>query len=169
MAAARIWFGLLRASALFNEESGAAVAALLPVMRLAGAETAEDWRPQNLAAWWQAAKEDEGAGARAALLYSLFDALGEPVPSALWEALLDGPQRTTVAMPRPALWFRLESAAEAGRRGETVLLCLLALGEGGPGQADPVILHRVLTSLGAVGLLAEAGALAVEAAVAAGL
>ena len=58
-----------------------------------------------------------------------------------------------------------------GRRrlGETVLLSLLALGESGPGDADPVVLSRVLSSLRNIGLEAEARALAVEAALAAGL
>ncbi len=72
-------------------------------------------------------------------------------------------------MPRPALWFRLEEAARGARKGETVLLSLLALGDGGPAQADPIVLRRVLRALGAVGLEASARALAVEAAVAAGL
>ena len=58
-----------------------------------------------------------------------------------------------------------------GRRrlGETVLLSLLALGESGPGAADPVVLSRVLSSLGSIGMAAEARALAMEAALAGGL
>ena len=119
--------------------------------------------------WWEGEKDKDGARERAALLYSLFGAFDETIPAASWEALLDGPQRITVAMPSPALWYRLASAADNARVGETVLLALLALGEGGPGQADPVILRRVLASLRGSGLEDEARALAVEAAVAAGL
>ncbi len=169
--AAENWLGLLRASALFNTESGAVLGALMPVARLA--LTTDDWSPDMLGAWWEGEKSREGARERAALLYTLFESLGEPVPQPLWEALFDGPDRTTVAMPHPALWYRLASASSAeggaARVGETVLLSLLALGEGGPGQVDPVILRRVLTSLGAIGLEKEARDLAVEAALSAGL
>ena len=52
---------------------------------------------------------------------------------------------------------------------EVVLFSMLALGQGGPAQADPTVLRKVLTSLIAVGLAAEARALALEAAVASGI
>lgn len=166
---ALVWLGVLRASGLFNQEAKAALTALSPVVRLAGSGVAQDWSPEGLTGWWEGEKDKEGARQRAALLYSLFGAFDETVPAASWEALLDGPQRITVAMPSPALWYRLASAADNARVGETVLLALLALGEGGPGQADPVILRRVLASLRGSGLEDEARALAVEAAVEAGL
>ncbi len=166
---ALVWIGLLRASALFDNDARAVLTGLAPVMRLAGSAEDEDWGPDGLTVWWNGVKDTGGARERAALLYSLFGAFGETVPDASWEALLDGPQRITVAMPNPAIWYRLASAADGARVGETVLLSLLALGEGGPGQADPVILRRILASLRGSGLEAEARALAVEAAVAAGL
>ena len=49
---------------------------------------------------------------------------------------------------------------------EVVLLSLLALVEGGPGEAEPVVLKRVLDSLMAFGLEKEVRALSLEAAVA---
>lgn len=169
--AAENWLGLLRASALFNSESGAVLGALMPVARLA--LTTDTWSPDMLGIWWEGEKLRDGARERAALLYTLFESLGEPVSQTLWQALFDGPDRTTVAMPHPALWYRLAKASGAGggtgRIGETILLSLLAIGEGGPGAADPVILRRVLTSLGAIGLEKEARSLAVEAALSAGL
>ncbi|MBT5013883.1 MAG: hypothetical protein HON02_05480, partial [Rhodospirillaceae bacterium] len=55
------------------------------------------------------------------------------------------------------------------RIGEIVLLSLLALGEGGPGQAEPVVLNRVLSAMMTAGLQKEVRALSLEAAVAAGL
>jgi hypothetical protein len=169
--AAENWLGLLRASALFNTESGAVLGALMPVARLA--LSTDTWSPDMLGVWWEGEKSRDGARKRAALLYTLFESLGEPVPQTLWEALFDGPDRTTVAMPHPALWYGLAKASSArdgaGRVGETILLSLLAIGEGGPGAADPVILRRVLTSLGAIGLEKEARSLAVEAALSAGL
>ena len=167
--AARSWFALLRNKAAFDEASALALVSLMPLARLVGSGEAEDWSGERLTAWWESERGRDGAVTRAARLYTLLEALGEPVPVGLWEALLTGSQRATVAMPRPALWFRLEEAARRARKGETVLLSLLALGDGGPAQANPIVLGRVLGALGAVGLEASARALAVEAAVAAGL
>ncbi len=166
---ARSWFSLLRTSAMFAPESADALAALLPLARLAGSPEAETWSPGDMATWWERNRESDGVRDRAEMLFSLFDGLGEPIPEGLWEVLLDGPERTTVAMPHAALWYRLQTAAAASRIGETVLISLLALGEGGPTQADPVVMRQVLISLRGVGLEADARLLAVEAAVAAGL
>ena len=55
------------------------------------------------------------------------------------------------------------------RIGEIVMLSLIALGEGGPGQASPIVLRKVMDSLKVIGLEKEVRALALEAAVAAGL
>ncbi|MCG8509830.1 MAG: hypothetical protein MI741_11445 [Rhodospirillales bacterium] len=166
---AMAWYGVLRASALFNPESASAVTKLKPLIFLAGAEESEEWKPEALSAWWQVAQGYPEGRDRGSLMFSLFDAFDQPVADGLWEGLLDGPQRTTVAMPRPALWFQLRAAASADRIGETVLLSLLTLGDGGPEQADPLTLRDVLSRLRAVGLEAEARALAIEAAVAAGI
>jgi hypothetical protein len=166
---ARSWFALLRTSAMFAPESADALAAVLPLARLAGSPEAESWNPNDLATWWERNRESDRIRDRAEMLFSLFDGLGEPIPDGLWEMLLDGPERATVAMPRAALWFRLQTAAAASRTGETVLLSLLALGEGGPTQADPVVMRQVLIGLRGVGLEKDARLLAVEAAVAAGL
>jgi hypothetical protein len=167
--ALRRWLGLMRAGALFDEGVRAVLWDVLPLARLAGSEDAEAWSAEQLRPWWQRRDGGDEARRRAALLYTLLEALGDDLPEDLWEALLDGPQRTMVAMPRPALWQRLAAAADGGRVGETVLLSLLALGEGGPAAANPVILRRVLVGLRSVGLEAEARAIAVEAAVAAGI
>ena len=72
-------------------------------------------------------------------------------------------------MPQPALWRSLDIATQNIRVGETILLSLLVLGESGPAQANPTVLHKVIKSLRTIGLEEEARALAVEAAVAAGL
>jgi len=166
---AKAWFAVLRASALFDAQSSSAINALLPVLRLAGPDYADGWTPTTLAQWWSLAEGHPEGADRGALLFSLFDAFDEPVPANLWESLLDSPERSTVVMPRPALWFQLRIAASGVRIGETVMLSLLSLGDGGPSQADPMILRDVLARLRAVGQDAGARALAIEAALAAGL
>ncbi|MCH8236865.1 MAG: hypothetical protein IIC06_01700 [Proteobacteria bacterium] len=203
--AAEGWFALLRASALFNKETGQVITRLMPIVRLMGSPEAADWSTSKLPDWWKSVKDTQGAPANAALLYSLFDALGEPVPAPLWENLVTGTSRKPVTMPQPALWFRLIEATEEVRKGrpemsaktaqstdiatdanasdapadvapgprrriaETVLLSLLALGEAGPAGADPLLIRQVLISLRAAGFEKEARAMAVEAALAAGL
>jgi len=154
---------------MFREESAAVLRTLEPMARLAGSDEVSDWTTDELAGWWEDVSGSDEALEQASLLYYLLEALGESVPLALWEALVDAPPRTTVVMPNPALWHRLESATRAGRVGEVVLLSLVTLGEGGPRQANPLVLGRVLSSLRAISMTGEAHQMAVEAALAAGL
>lgn len=172
-AAAGAWVSMLRASAIANNDLKAALRSLMPVARLAGLDEAGSWTIDDLAGWWEAERENDGARERAELLYSLFEALGEPVLDEAWDELLDGPERITAVMPHPALWHRLEktirTAAAGERLGETVLISLLALGKDGLAQTDPMVLKQVLAALSASGLKSEARMLAVEAALAAAL
>jgi len=217
---AEAWFALMRASALFNKETSETITRLMPIVRLMGSSEADEWNTSKLSSWWETVKERKTATEDAALLYSLFDALGEPVPEASWAKLVTAKNRRTVNLPNPALWLRLLSATEAAgkaepdkktagsspriassdavdegivfsgqatesdpssssgssgaarersRVGETVLLTLLALGSDGPAGAEPLLLRQALFSLFAAGFEDEARAMAVEAALAAGL
>lgn len=83
--------------------------------------------------------------------------------------LLKGPQRLTVAMPHPAYWHRMQEASDSGRFGEALLLNLLALGNSGTVDADPIVLSHVMKSFEQIGLAKEARLLAIEAAVAEGI
>ncbi|MBC8267809.1 MAG: hypothetical protein H8E36_03585 [Rhodospirillaceae bacterium] len=210
-AAAAPWFSLLRANAQHNIEAAQTLNALLPVARIAGSSETAQWGPTQLANWWNQLEKDDSARDKAALLYTLFDALGDGVPQDAWDALLDGPQQIAMAMPNPALWRSLTEATKAAseapaavampepaavpattqgssvsavplettvmepetkghaRVGEIILLSLIALGEGGPGQAGPIVLRQVMESLSTIGLDKEVHALALEAVVAAGL
>jgi len=71
--------------------------------------------------------------------------------------------------PDPGLLFALSDAAAAHRIGETLLLALYALGPEGPGGCNPLALSRVITGLRQIGLDSEARAIAMEAAIAAGV
>jgi len=166
---ATAWLVLLREASIASPQTGDALAALMPIARLAGAPDAAEWDVAGLAEWWNGMKGEDAARDRATLLYSLLDAVGDPVPEPLWNVLLDGPERSAAAVSHPALWRQLGNAAEDGRLGETVMLALLALGDGGPAAVEPLTLSHAVRSLHAVGLVAEARAIAVEAAAAAGL
>ncbi len=174
---AKPWFAMLEAAATRDDSLARQLEVLMPVAKLSGFEAADDWPMTKLEDWWKALEQTldqaqiqtDTARDNAALLAAVFDALGEPVPDTLWVALLEGPERRTALAPHPALWFRLDAAAGRAHVGETVLLAMVILGDGGPARAEPMVLHRVLQSLRTVGLGPEARAMALEAIINAGL
>ena len=145
------------------------MSAVLPIVRLSGAAAAAAWVSKDLIHWWDRVRETERARERATLLFTLLAAFDEPVPPAVLASLLECPERETTTMLHGAHWLRMRRAARAGRVGETVLLALLAFGEEGPAAAAPPLLGEVLANLVTVGLEEDARALAVEAALVAGL
>jgi hypothetical protein len=128
-----------------------------------------------MANWWQGEVANSGADRyqRAIRLFGLLSALGREVSSDLWLPLFampredtgqasQGPVPVAAAFSAPPLLLGLERAARAGRRGETVLLALLLLGDGGPAAGDSLTLGRIVSALRQVGLEKDAGALALE-------
>jgi hypothetical protein len=165
--AAGAWFALIRRMAANDPVAAEALPSLWLFARVAGASDPAIWDASSLTAW-RATQESSGASADHALrLFAVFDGLGEPVGHA--SDVLIGSDANAGAVPNSAYFFNLADAAAAGRRGETVLLALLNLGEGGPGVVSPIVLSRVLRSLREVGLTNEARSLAFEAIVAAGI
>ena len=104
--------------------------------------------------------------AQAITLFNLLEATGDTVPDAQWEKTVSS---GSTVVPNAALWRQLQSASLAGRIGETIMLSTVALGAGPTGQADPTVLRFVVESLRGVNLDYEARALAIEAAVSAGI
>ncbi|MEX0807906.1 MAG: hypothetical protein WD044_04175 [Dongiaceae bacterium] len=164
--AAGAWFALIRRMAPNDPVAAEALPTIWLYARVAGASDPAAWDASSLDAW-RATQQAGGAEADHALrLYAVFDGLGEPVgnPS---DVLIGND--ATASVPNSAYFFNLADAASGARRGETVLLSLLNLGEGGPGAVSPIVLSRVLRSLREVGLTNEARSLAFEAIVAAGI
>jgi hypothetical protein len=148
-----------------------AARALQPLVRIALGRGAPRWEPKALATFTEeSAKRDGDAGPRQAILaLGLLSALDEPVGAAEWTPLLGRAQPPTLG-PQPApVWLDLPRAAAAKRLGETVLLAVLLASDGTRLTPEPVILSRSVEALFAVGLDADARAIAVEAALAAGL
>jgi len=172
---AAAWLDLAAGLADREAEAAAVRDALWPLAELLDAAGTRDWTPEMLAAWHAAvaatdtAPDTAAADARGALLYELFEALGEPVPDAAWTAMLRPPFLASGILPVPPLWQALRRASAAGRVGETVLLVLVALGDDGAARAHPMATAAAVAALRAVGLTAEARGLALEAALAAGI
>lgn len=141
------------------------------LVRLGNLDDTQPWDAAVLKTWWQS-QYKAGSGParhRASVLFTILEALDQPVDPELWEPLFEGPQSETATMPSPALFHGLRRAAAGRRIGETVLLTLLSLGKEGPSKASPTVVGATIRALRQVGLEKEARALALEAAFGAGI
>ena len=122
-----------------------------------------------IAGWWQAEVANNGAERyqRGLRLLGLLTALGKDVSGKLWLPLFEAPDRD-IPQVSPSLLMGLDRAAAGGRTGEVVLLSLLLLGERGPAASDTITLGRIVSALRRVGLVEDAGALALEGLLGAG-
>jgi hypothetical protein len=134
---------------------------LLGLMRLASANS-------DTAALREAAvagsQRDTG---QAVLLLALADALGQKVSPADWARFI-APAHSA-SLPGAALWLDQEEAASGRRLGETVLATLILARQDEHLAREPIILSRAVAALRTVGLADDARALAIEAALAAGI
>ncbi len=113
--------------------------------------------------------DDVDAALQAGFAYSLFEAMGERMRDEDWLALLVSVSRAPAMAADPAYLRQFRRAASAGRRGETVLLALLLLGQGGVADAGPDLISEIIIGLRLVKLEEEARRLALEAALQGGL
>ena len=159
---AAAWSSVLRLDGVRNPGSQAAFEALKPIARLAGS-----------AAALSISEEPSGDGGNAAarrllLAMVLSRALDQSEPNP-WPGVADKAAAEGPALRHLPTLLALADAAAAGRRGETVLLAALALGDVTLHEAHPLALGYAVSALNAVGLGADARALALEAAAGAGL
>lgn len=169
---ARQWFDMMHQKALDHDANAAlAFQDFWPLIQLMDVEGALGWNPDALREWWEGEKSLAGdkADERAAIVFTLMDAVGYEVPESLWQELMRAPLTVTAYLPSVQLWRALETASLDFRIGETVLLSLLALGEVGPAGANLTTLHSVVSALRRVGLEADARSLALESALSKGL
>ena len=165
------WLMMARNSASANStESVRVVLDLWPLLLIGDDRQRVPFEPRILAKWWQAQGAHEAAErfARAGLFYALLEALGYSVPAESWAELYDAAAGESESAPPPVLQQGLAKASDAVRTGETVLLALLVLDEGGPAAASATTLTQVITSLRRLGLEQDARAVALEAMLARG-
>jgi hypothetical protein len=170
-AAAKGWLQVAEAASANDRDAAAAALMLWPIARIADGDAAAPWSAERLASWRGAAEagKAEAAQQRIAVALTLFDALGEPVIGADWQPLYKGPVTVTGAMPAPMAWFGLRLAAAEKRVGLTVLYALAGLGEAELAKQNPVNVGIMVWALKTAGLERDARAVAVDAALAAGL
>ncbi|MEN3951069.1 hypothetical protein [Iodidimonas sp. SYSU 1G8] len=164
--AAREWYARIASSAPSDDAASAARDAVWPFMLVADPDM--PYSEEALEAWAsRAADGDRPRGG--ALLPAIVEALGHPVPQTYWIGLYDSSEQANGSMPPLPVWRGLVAAGDAGRVGEAVLLCLVVLGDGGPGKVGPAVLADVIKTLRKVKLERDARALALEALIATGL
>jgi hypothetical protein len=114
-----------------------------------------------------ASRDSAAAPAQAGLLVALLAAFDEPLGTLDWAPLMAPPH--DAILPSAALWIDQEQAIAAKRVGETVLTSILVVTAGEPLSPEPMLLGRAVTGLRTIGLEPEARALALEAAIDAGI
>jgi hypothetical protein len=125
--------------------------------RFVGVPAGAAYNDDPVAAWRQASGASEMQSAQ---IYAIFAGLGQRIGG--WNGI--APITTN-----GSLASQINAAAAAGRRGETVLLALIALGGDKLAAADPASLAASLGGLSSVRLQAEAQRIAVQAAILIGL
>jgi hypothetical protein len=114
-----------------------------------------------------ATRDAAAAVSQADLLLELVAAFGIPVSGLDWAPLMAPPHDASI--PNAALWLDQQQAMTGKRLGETVLASILLAQSGDKLSLEPVVLGRAIEGLRAVGLDSDARALAIEAAVDAGI
>jgi len=164
------WYRLLRAGAVFEEVYRSAYMNLLPLARVSDGEGIIGAPSGFLSDWWRLNRGLEEGPRKAHLFFVLADALEGSVTRARWNDLLQGDLSASPRYAPPApVWYALDEAADQGKLGETLLYALIGMGSARPGEIEPMFLSIVLKSFIKVGLEKDARALALEAALGAGL
>jgi len=167
-AAAR-WWPLLEERARVDDAADAQVRSLWPMMRLAfGDQMADDGRRMEL--WWDQFDPEQESERRAlgAVYAALMTGLSDAAVDPLLGHLVVGPVEPVDNAPQSVLVDTMLRSAAEQRLGQTALLALIVLGEGGTAEADPLRLGAAVSGLQQIGLGQDARLIALEAAFAGG-
>ena len=170
IATAQRWFAMVQANASpGNADAALAVLRLWPLPFLRDPRYQQGWDGiAILGPWLQGMGALDGLeGARAKqveLILTLLAALDFEIPDTVWPPLFQGSLTVSTSIPAAGLWIHLRSASLSGEVGATVLFAMLALGEGGPTTAEPIVLAEIIAALRRVNLDDAARQIAVEAA-----
>lgn len=169
-AAASRWYELARAlSSSGDANAASAASALWPLVRLSLSADAMPEDSGALQGWLMQLPPEEKAR-KGELLLAAMSGLGLATPDSAWYELAVAQQKAAAQeTPSMATLHLLRASAQSGKIGQTILLCLIAAGKDAEGLAQPMLLQTLLQALTQLGLHNEARALAVEAALRAGI
>ena len=170
MKSAQAWWTYLRGKpAEIDKAAADAAVAVWPLMLLADSSAGSPFDPLAWRRWNETQSDvtDTVRATRGAAVLLFAEALGYTVSPAAFADTIMAPAEGEAP---PAIVRRaLPLAAEAGRKGEAVLLALVSAGAAGPAKADLYTLAAAAAALRKAGLEVDARAIAVEAALARGL
>jgi len=162
------WMKLTKRAAGPTSPALVDLAAMWPLTVFAGLENDKEFAG-DLGKWMETSLKNMDPRADSRMLHDqmesvllLFDALGFAVPDEAFAKLADAPQFERRTMPPAFLFERLRAAAAGNRRGEAVLMSLLMAGNN---EIPLFVSVEIVKALRAVGLAADAGAFAREAAI----
>ena len=170
--AAQPWLVQLQQRSHRDEDARRQRDGLWALSLLAGAEDRSRIdRRDEMIAWLAVLKEadPENAVRRAGLALALLEAFGAVPPPEYWQHILGEADGQESKLPPVAYRFALRHAAADGRRGETVMLLLLMIGNVPLQEADTGTIRDAILALRAIGMPQDAAALGLEAALEAGL
>ena len=166
---AQRWFAMVQANATpGNADAALAVLKLWPLPFLRDPRYHQSWDGEAILGPWVQGMDALGGpkaeGAKQVeLVLTLLVALDFKIPAAVWSPLFQDLLTVSASIPTAGLWIHLRSASLSGDIGATVLFAMLALGEGGPAEAAPIVLSEVISALRRVNLDDTARQIAVEA------
>ncbi len=164
------WFSFVRTAAFSGHmDATRALVDIWPMMTVSGTAASGQnnelpWSKEILDFWWngQMVLSPDLRQGKAALFYSVAEALGLTVPEAMWQELtapIKIAQGGATPVPIPvSIWRSLIQAVAEKKLGETVLLCLLAEAP----NLDPLGASAIIRALRSMGLEAEAHDFALE-------
>lgn len=180
---ARFWVKMLEPMARPGTVEDRALTSLWPIARLGDSFAPPPPSVERLQAWIAQQRETGGADAerKILLMVAMLSALGEPTTGIDAKGMLAGVRQAALAGAGVQHWQTVQQASRDGKRGETVLAALLALGEAGSGSGsgsgkgprlgriEPYTAGVILAGLRRVGLEDDARAIALDIALAAGM
>lgn len=164
------WFLALRSQqAGSNPEIDAALVSIAPLMKAAATENVPNVTTDMLARWWQSQSTRADRFERANLLFTVLEALGEPVEDEAWSWLEEGPVAFGGTVPAPAQWRRFLIAANKGDAPTALAFAFRLLSEGGTAAVPASLAGSLVGTLGRMGLQEEARKIATEILISQGL
>jgi len=172
--AAQVWHNAIIAEA----RSGLGVALrqlfeVWPLLVVSGPELSAEGASVLAVDWYNFALQQYGRTGieKAIAVFSLAEAMGEPIPAAAWDRIIANraTSRVKADLPNLSIWRGIAEAAAAKRQAEAGFLAVLMLEEGHLTKAHPVVVSAILSAFLQAGMDQDARAVARDAMLALGL
>ena len=163
------WYDFARRGAAGgNGEATRALINIWPLAIIASEQGDIPWSNDILELWWngQMVLSPENRDGKAVLFYALAEAFQYEVSGDKWAELITEKKSGDAKAISLGVWRALIKAVGENKPAQAILLCLIAMGQDGPGSLDASGISTVVRVLRSFGLEMEARKVAIEALVA---